>query len=234
MRRRGRRNEPVRDDSLSASILLAVPVDNDARAEARTLLRALWTRTRIPMNRGNALAYGELILGLAPERMRPAIEELVADGTVIADGAADDALLLWPGDNRPSLGPKTVQEAQTLERLNKEASVAVPTKTPQWMLAKREPDPVVIDKKSVVASGALSFVFGPLGWLYAAPLKDVAVGFFAFSAITTIAALLLPGSLAGLVGALASFGSGVLGMSYAHQYNKRGKRTALLDAKTGE
>jgi len=102
------------------------------------------------------------------------------------------------------------------------------------MLARREPEPVVIDKKSVVASGALSFLFGPLGWLYAAPLKDVVVGFFAFSAITTIAALLLPGSLAGLVGALASFGSGVLGMSYAHQYNKRGKRTALLDAQTGE
>jgi hypothetical protein len=210
----------------------AVPVDNEARAEARTLLRALWTRTRIPMTRSNALAYGELILGLDPDRIRPAIEELIADGTVIAEGDTDDALLLWPGESRPSLGPRTVQEAQTLERLNQEASIPVRTQTPRWMLAKREPDPVPIAHKSIWISGALSFVFGPLGWLYAAPLKDVVVGFFVFSVLTTLAALVLPGSLAAIVGGLASFVSGVLGMSYAHQYNKRGKRTALLDAKT--
>jgi len=97
----------VRQAGGGATIGSAVPVDNDARAEARTLLRAVWTRTRIPMNRGNALAYGEFILGLAPDRMRPAIEEFVAEGTVIADGTADDALLLWPGEDRPTLGPRT-------------------------------------------------------------------------------------------------------------------------------
>jgi hypothetical protein len=70
--------------------------------------------------------------------------------------------------------------------------VPVPVKTPKFMLAKREPDPVVIDQKSVLASGALSFIFGPLGWLYAAPVKDVAVGFFVFSAVATLATLMLP------------------------------------------
>ncbi len=184
------------------------------------------------MTRANALAYGEQILGLSPAQMRIAIDELVADGVVLADGPEDDALILWPGEARPSLGPKTIAEAETLERLQREAAVAVPQKTPKFMLAKRESEEVVLEKKSVMASGALSFLFGPLGWLYAAPLKDVAVGFFVFSALTTIASLVLPGSLAAVVAALASFGSGVLGMSYAHQYNKRGKRTALLDAKS--
>ena len=204
-----------------------------AREHARTLLRVLWTRTRIPMNRANALAYGEAILGLSPAQMRPAIDALVADSTVMADGPEDDALLLWPGEQRPSLGPKTVDEARTLDRLEREAAVPVPVKTPQWMLAKREPEPV-IDEKSVLASGALSLAFGPIGWLYAAPLKDVAVGFFAFSAVTTIAALLLPASVAAGVAMLASVASGVLGMSYAHQFNKRGRRTPLLDAKSGD
>ncbi len=31
---------------------------------------------------------------------------------------------------------------------------------------------VVADKKSVLASGLLSFFFGPIGWFYAAPLEE--------------------------------------------------------------
>jgi hypothetical protein len=186
------------------------------------------------MTRANAIAYGEQVLGLSPLAMRAAIDELVADGSVLADGPEDEALLLWPGENRPALGPKTVAEALTLERLEREAAVPVPVKTPKFMLAKREPDPVVIDQKSVLASGALSFIFGPLGWLYAAPVKDVAVGFFVFSAVATLATLMLPAALAAVITTAASVGSGVLGMSYAHQYNKRGRRTPLLDAKSGE
>jgi hypothetical protein len=65
-------------------------------------------------------------------------------------------------------------------------------------------------------------------------VKDVAVGFFVFSAVATLATLMLPAALAAVLTTAASVGSGLLGMSYAHQYNKRGRRTPLLDAKTGE
>jgi hypothetical protein len=194
------------------------------------VLRALWTRTRIPMTRANAIDYGEAVFQLDPAALRGAIDALVADGTVLADGPADDALLLLPGENRPSLGPKTVAEARTLERLEHEASIPVPVKTPRWMLATRPAEPPPVDKKSVLASGALGFLFGPVGWIYAAPLKEAVPAIIAFAVVSAAVGALLPAAIATLVMTAGFVGSGLVGMAYAQRYNERGKRTALLEA----
>jgi hypothetical protein len=215
------------EDAVASRVTMA---DHDARRDARTVLRALWTRTRIPMTRANALAYAEAIFSIEPSVMRDAIDALVLEGAVLADGDDDGALLLWPGEDRPALGPKTLEEALTLERLEREASVPAPVKTPAWMLAKRAPDPVTVDKKSVLASGALSLVFGPVGWIYAAPMSEALPAIIAFGMLSALAGWLLPATLASVVLTAASIGSGLMGMAYAQRYNERGRRTPLLSS----
>lgn len=197
------------------------------------MLRALWTRTRIPMTRGHALEYGEVIFGLSRDGLRASIDALVDEGVVLADGPDDDALLLWPGENRPSLGPKTVEEAKTLDRLDREAAIPVPVKTPKWMLAPPKRDEsaeALVDKKSVLASGALGFLFGPVGWIYAAPLKEAVPAIIAFAVVSAAVGAILPATIASLVMGAGFIGSGLMGMAYAQRYNERGKRTPLLDS----
>ncbi len=191
-------------------------------------MRALWTKTRIPFTRANALAYGEALFSLPRSVLGPAIESLIEDGIVLADGSAEDSVLLWPGEDRPSLGPKTVDEAQTLDRLQREASLPVPVKTPAWMLAKPREE-VAIEKKSVLASGALSLVFGPLGWLYAGPVREALPAVVIFGLASAIVGALLPAALASALTAVAFVASGLVGMAYAYRYNQRGRRTPLLE-----
>ena len=80
-------------------------------------------------------------------------------------------------------------------------------------------------RRSLVASGVLSFFFGPLGWLYAAPLKDALPGILLFTLLYAILPhfLLLP-----LLGVLLPV-SALAGVTYAWLYNKQGERTSLID-----
>src|SRR5207248_5388147 len=81
------------------------------------------------------------------------------------------------------------------------------------------------ERRSLVASGALSFFFGPLGWLYAAPLKDALPGILLFALLYAVLPhfLLLP-----LLGLLLPV-SALAGVTYAWLYNKQGERTSLVD-----
>jgi hypothetical protein len=193
------------------------------------MVRALWTRTKIPFTRESAVAYGVSVLGLSPEEVRPALEGLISDGVVFADGDGPEATLLWPGEDRPAVGPRSVEEAVTLARLEREASLPVPVKIPAYIVARPREEPAPPGGKSVLASGALSLVFGPLGWLYAAPAREALPAMALFIAVTTVATWLLPAWIAAGVAAVAYAGSGLIGMAYAHRYNQHGRRVPLLD-----
>jgi hypothetical protein len=86
------------------------------------------------------------------------------------------------------------------------------------------------EQKSLIASGALSFFLGPLGWLYAAPLKDAAPAIAVFMLLVMVLPHLLLYPLLGVLLPLSALG----GVAYAWGHNQRGERTSLADAARGK
>lgn len=79
-------------------------------------------------------------------------------------------------------------------------------------------------KKSLILSGALSFFFGPLGWLYAGSLREALPAGAAFLLISYLLPTFLLLPLAGIALPI----SGIAGLVYAWQYNRTGKRDRIL------
>jgi hypothetical protein len=83
------------------------------------------------------------------------------------------------------------------------------------------------DQKSLVGSGVLSVLLGPVGWIYAAPLREAIPGVAIYLGLCS----LLPHALlAPLLGVLAPL-SGVAGVYYAWRHNQTGERTPLFGHK---
>jgi len=193
----------------------------------RALLR-LWTTTRVPLTRANLLAVTE-----APRsKLDGWMSALVTDGITELD-SDDDGEVLWRvrGAERPKTGPRSVAEIHAWERLNREVgttpSASAATRLEARLIPRDDDDDAggVGDEKSLVASGMLSFVFGPFGWLYAAPLKE---SIPAIAAMTVLAALLPSALFLPLFSAsLPVFA--LAGVGYAHAYNRSGRRTPLLE-----
>lgn len=84
-------------------------------------------------------------------------------------------------------------------------------------------------EKSWIASGLLSTVFGPLGWLYAGSLREAVPAGAAWLLVAAILiklpVLLLMPVMAALAIALPI--SGIAGVVYAVQHNRAGKRQRL-------
>lgn len=191
----------------------------------RALLR-LWTSTRVPLTRANLLAVTE-----APRaKLDGWMSALVTDGIAEID-SDDDGEVLWRvrGAERPKTGPRSVAEIHAWERLNREVGTtpqsSTATRLQARLLPRDDDDGAVGDEKSLVASGVLSFAFGPFGWLYAAPLKE---SIPAIAAMTVLAALLPTALFLPLFSAsLPVFA--LAGVGYAHAYNRSGRRTPLLE-----
>lgn len=196
----------------------------------KTILRAMWTKTRIEMTRANALDYASAVFSLDRDAARVSLERLEHSGFVMSDGTADSALLLLVGETRSAVGPRSVDDAMRLDRLEREAALAVPQKTPKWLtVTAREAEPLV-EQKSVLASGALSLVLGPMGWLYSAPIKEAVPAMILFSLAVAVANFILPGFIASALMGAMLVASALVGMAYTARYNRTGKRTTLLEA----
>jgi hypothetical protein len=80
----------------------------------------------------------------------------------------------------------------------------------------------------VAASGVLSLLLGPFGWMYAAPLREAVPGmaFYAGLLWALPHVLLVP-----LLGVVAPI-SGAAGVYYAWRHNQTGERTGLFSDKT--
>ena len=80
------------------------------------------------------------------------------------------------------------------------------------------------DEKSLVAAGVFGFFFGPIGWIYAGPMREAGVAIRAL----VLASLLVPTSLLWLVLSLLAPVSALINVLYAWQYNRTGVRKSLL------
>jgi hypothetical protein len=181
----------------------------------------LWMTTRVPLTRANVQFY----TGADRRQMERWLDEMLKAGALEFD--SDDAgeiLYTVPGADRPSDGPTNLAAAKKLDELRKQL--------PQKSLAKRGDSVSSLlrsgmggRERSLVASGALSFFLGPLGWLYAAPLKEAAPAIVVFLLLVKLipAILLYP-----LLGILMPV-SALAGVSYAWLYNRKGERTSLVD-----
>lgn len=79
-------------------------------------------------------------------------------------------------------------------------------------------------RKSILASGLLSFFFGPLGWIYAAPLRSALVGGGAWLLCAAVLPSFILVYLASVVGPI----SAIAGVLYAVGFNRAGHRIPLF------
>ena len=187
--------------------------------EARVL--GIWLRSRVPLT----LAHVQHLVGSSRAETKRALDAMTVGGLLDAD-VADDGEMIWSvrGAERPRSGPETVAELEKMETLG--AAVGVASQA-MARFAGRGPTGLARrggEHKSVVASGALSLVLGPLGWLYAAPLREAVPGVALY---VGLCALLPSFLLAPLLGIVAPV-SGLAGVYYAMRHNQTGARTGLF------
>jgi hypothetical protein len=186
--------------------------------EARVL--EIWLLSRVPLT----LAHVQHLTGASREKTKKTLDAMTVEGVLGAD-IADDGEMIWSvlGAERPRSGPATVAELEKMRALTGEVAVG------SRALARAATGTRALsgrggDEKSVVASGGLSLVLGPLGWLYAAPLREAIPGVALY---VGLCALLPTFLLAPLLGVLAPV-SGLAGVYYAIRHNQTGERTGLF------
>lgn len=84
-------------------------------------------------------------------------------------------------------------------------------------------------EKSWVTSGLASLLLGPLGWLYAGSLREAVPASAAWLTFAAIASKIIPMFLLMPVLMVALPLSGIAGVVYALQYNRKGSRQRLFD-----
>jgi hypothetical protein len=198
---------------------------NEVEFEKRVL--ELWTRTRVPLTRANLQAHAKV----PRAKVERWLDAMVSDGVLELD-SDDDGELLWivRGAARAPGGVTTIAEVERKERLSAEvgalgSAASLALRGARGDLATTAKG---TEKKSLVASGALSFFFGPFGWLYAAPLKEALPAVIVYVILCSILPSFLLVYLIGLIGAA----SGIAGVLYAWSYNNAGERVPLLGKAT--
>jgi hypothetical protein len=199
------------------------------RAELEQRVLDLWVSTRVPLTRVNL----QVLTKVPRAKLEPWLDELVRDGVLDVD--TDDAgEMMWtvPGAERSPSGLASVAEVKKLAELRgsigassrrggSSSTALVRQLAGQALITRGGPE-----EKSIIASAALGFFFGPLGWLYAAPLKDagaaIVIMMLAFAIIPHF--LLIP-----LLG-LAMPASALAAAFYAWQNNSKGHRVSLLES----
>lgn len=85
-----------------------------------------------------------------------------------------------------------------------------------------------LGKRRLLVSGVLSFLFGPFGWLYAAPLKEAIPAIVVYAGGFWLLNLVLPSLLLVWPLAIVNVLSAVAGTLYAWGFNAAGKRVPLV------
>lgn len=85
-----------------------------------------------------------------------------------------------------------------------------------------------LGKKKLLTSGLLSFLFGPFGWLYAAPLKEAIPAIVVYVVVFWLLNLVLPSLLLVWPLAIVNVLAAIAGALYAWGFNSAGKRVPLV------
>jgi len=188
--------------------------------EAKVL--ELWTKSRVPLTRANLLAFTKV----ARTELDRRLDEMMK-GNLIELDSDDDGELLWMvrGSSRPTFGAETIAELERKEKLSADVDrLTSGAKLALQAAGFKKPGAAAVEKKSLLASGGLSFFLGPVGWLYAAPLKEAIPAIVVYMLVCSILPSFLLVYLLGLVNAA----SAVAGVAYAWSYNQEGRRVGLL------
>jgi hypothetical protein len=190
-------------------------------------LLSLWMTTRMPLTRANL----QFVTGVPRAKLGKWLDQLVADGVLDVD-ADDEGELVWGvrGAQRAATGAEKPEDVKKLADLKQEVagSAAASSALALMKVGAGAAHSLVATgegKKSLVASGLLSFFFGPLGWLYAAPLKEAVPAIVVYSLFWILFshfALFAP------VFTLLHILFGAAGVGYALRHNQKGERTTLL------
>jgi hypothetical protein len=94
--------------------------------------------------------------------------------------------------------------------------------------ASQRTETAPVKRKSYLWAGGLSFLVGPLGWLYAGAFRETIPAALIYLAVAAVL-VKLPSMLVAPLMSLALPVSGLIGVVYAWQYNRHGKRQRLFD-----
>jgi hypothetical protein len=193
--------------------------------EARVL--DLWVTTRVPLTRANL----QVATGATRRQLERWLDDMLLDGVVDVDNDTDGELLYSVrGATRPRTGTTSVADVVKLARLQGEVAPRGAVSSALAMLPR--PDSLVVAKpghKSIVASAGLSFFLGPIGWLYAAPLREAVPAAVLFVLLYKLLPMIL---FAPLLGILLP-ASALAGAAYAWAHNQTGDRSSIKDAARG-
>ncbi|HWE28108.1 MAG TPA: hypothetical protein VHB97_08910 [Polyangia bacterium] len=191
-------------------------------------LLSLWMTTRMPLTRANL----QFVTGVPRPKLAKWLDELVSDGVLDVD-ADDDGEMIWGvrGAARASTGPTKPEDVKKLSDLKQEVAGSSASSALALMKSGAGAAHSLVSagegKKSLVASGLLSFFFGPLGWLYAAPLREAVPAIVVYSLFWVLFAHF---ALFAPVFTLLHILFGAAGVGYALRHNQKGERTTLLPA----
>lgn len=192
----------------------------------------MWVTTRVPLTRTNV----QFFTGASRGKVDKWLDQLVADGVLEVD-CDDEGEMLWlvRGAERSKSGPSTLEDAAKLDRLRSEAGagtalerVGAAALVKATLGGGKGGSGAALDgggdKKSLVASGVLSFFFGPLGWLYAAPLRSALPAILVYLLVCAVLPNFLLAAILGIANPIAA----LAGVGFAWRYNQNGRRTPLL------
>lgn len=193
------------------------------QADFEAQVMELWTTTRVPLSRANLIAATKT----PRAKLESWLEDMVKAGLLELD-SDDDGEIVWKvrGAKRPSSGAETLGDVQKRKSLSHEVDALKSGASLALRAAGVTKGTLEIPqgKKSILASGALSFFFGPIGWLYAAPLKEAIPVIIVYVLISSILPHFLLVYLLGIV----NMASALAGVVYAWSYNREGRRMTLL------
>ena len=198
--------------------------------------------TRVPLTRANIAFY----TGAGTKQVDKLLDELLREGFLEFDSDDNgDLFYTVTGAQRPASGPATLTRCSACQKATGAGSRC--TRCGKLLDAQLRALKDEVDRagtaldlmrrgsdfmqggqqsgdKNLVVAGFLGLFGGPLGWFYAAPLKEAGMATLIF----LVAWKFLPAILFVPLLSLVLPVSAVLGWMYAWRYNRTGRRSSLI------
>jgi hypothetical protein len=189
-------------------------------------------QTRIPLT----LAHIQYATGAKRTQLDGWLDQLVLEGVLDLEVSGDGEMTYSVrGAQRARGGPSTFAEMEKNGRRKPAKARAGDVDLARQALALANQAQQALTQKSEKGDKSLALsagfsLLGPVGWFYAAPIKEAAVA----TVVTAVAWHFLPSFILMPLLMIGLPLSAVLGLIYAWQFNKHGERRPLLFGKADE